>query len=122
MNETLIFTENNKMYICKRPSYISTGFRYSEVWEKCKAVPKELKNTIPRGAAVIETVDGIQYMLWNTAGEACWKWFTPLCDGNHVQIACCHKESIAYAVLFICRNRPYYHGKSMIKGGTNNEV
>ena len=39
-------------------------------------------------------------MLWNTAGEACWKWFTPLCDGNHVQIACCHKESIAYAVLF----------------------
>lgn len=81
MNETLIFTENNKMYICERPSYISTGFRYSEVWEECKAVPKELKNTIPRGAAVIETVDGIQYMLWNTAGEGCGKWFTPLCDG-----------------------------------------
>lgn len=81
MNETLIFMENGKLYICKRPAYTSVGFRYSEIWEECKSVPEKLKNTIPRGAAVIETWKGIPYMLWNTADEALGKWFTPFCDG-----------------------------------------
>ena len=80
MNETLIFEGSNRLYICKRASYISGGFRYPEIWEECKA-PAGLENTIPRGAAVIEEHNGKMYMLYNTAGEASGKWFVYASEG-----------------------------------------
>ena len=80
MNETLIFEESSRLYICKRASYISGGFRYPEIWEECKA-PAGLENTIPRGAAVIEEHNGKMYMLYNAAGEASGKWFVYASDG-----------------------------------------
>lgn len=80
MNQTLIFKENNKLYICKRASYITGGFRYPEIWQECKA-PFAIKNTEPRGEAVIKKYDGEMYMLYNTAGEASGKWFTFVSEG-----------------------------------------
>lgn len=80
MNETLIFKENNKLYICERASYITGGFRYPEIWEECKT-PAALENTKPRGAAVIEEHNGKMYMLYNTAGEASGKWFVYAFEG-----------------------------------------
>lgn len=80
MNETLIFEESSRLYICKRASYISGGFRYPEIWEECKA-PAGLENTIPRGAAVIEEHNGKMYMLYNTAGKANRKWFVYASEG-----------------------------------------
>ena len=75
MNETLIFSENGKMYICKRAAYCSDGFRNPEIWEECTDVPKEIKSTQAKGAAVITTQGNKKYMLYNTAGEASGKWF-----------------------------------------------
>lgn len=80
MNETLIFGENNKLYICERASYITGGFRYPEIWEECKS-PAGLENTIPRGAAAKEEHNGKMYMLYNTAGEASGKWFVYASEG-----------------------------------------
>ena len=36
MNETLIFEENNKLYICERASYITGGFRYPKSGRSAK--------------------------------------------------------------------------------------
>lgn len=80
MVETLVFSENNTLYICKRASYISGGFRYPEIWEERKA-PAALANTEPRGAAVVKEHDGKLYMLYNTAGEASGKWFAYVSEG-----------------------------------------
>lgn len=75
MNETLLFTENGKMYICKRAAYHSNGFVYPEIWEECTEIPEKIKDTQPRGAAAVTTQGDKKYMLYNTAGEASGKWF-----------------------------------------------
>lgn len=80
MNETLIFEESNRLYICKRASYISGGFRYPEIWEECKA-PAALENTEPKGSAVVKEHNGKLYMLYNTAGKANRKWFVYASEG-----------------------------------------
>lgn len=80
MNETLIFEESNRLYICKRASYISGGFRYPEIWEECKA-PAALENTELKGSAVVKEHNGKLYMLYNTAGKANRKWFVYASEG-----------------------------------------
>lgn len=80
MNKTLIFKENNKLYICERASFVTDGFQYPEIWEECKA-PAGLKNTIPGGAAVINEHNGKLYMLYNTDSEALGKWFVYVSEG-----------------------------------------
>ena len=80
MNETLIFTENNKLYICKRANYITGGFQYPEIWEEYN-VPTDLENTEPKGSAVVNEHNGKTYMLYNTAGPASGKWFVYASEG-----------------------------------------
>lgn len=81
MNETMIFKENDEMYLCQRASYTSYGFQPPQIWKECKKIPSDLIDTQPRGTAVVVRHNDKEYMLYNTAGEACGKWFTLLGEG-----------------------------------------
>lgn len=105
MNETLIFEENGKMYLCKRASYVTGGFRYPEIWEECE-VPNELKDTQPRGAGVIQNYNDKTYMLYNTAGEASGKWFIYVSEGARFEHPGKIPEGIKEGLDFIIKRFP----------------
>lgn len=108
-----IFEENGKMYICKSASYISGGFRSAEVWKERKSIPDKLKNTIPRGSGIIIEDKGIKYMLYNTSGKACGKWFTYLCPGIKFEQPPKIPEGVRNGYDFITKN--FHNGFMEIK-------
>lgn len=105
MNETLIFKENGKMYLCRRASYVTGGFRYPEIWEECEP-PNELKDTQPRGAGVIQNYNDKTYMLYNTAGEASGKWFVYASEGIRFEDPGKIPEGIKEGLDFIIKRFP----------------
>lgn len=82
MNTRKVFSENGRMYIANRMGCFGKD---SEIWEETTDIPKSLNDTIGRGAATIITVNGIEYMLSNTADESLGKWFVKIQSGIHFE-------------------------------------